>query len=476
MFTSEDLKQIELRGSDVEVVKHQIEGFCRGFAPLSVVRAAAVGDGIRVLSDTEIDSAMEYYAERQSTLNAVKFVPASGAATRMFKELFEYVNDDKASAGVDKVLNSLPKFAFWGELSKILPEGASSKEIISAIIGEGLNYGTKPKGLITFHKYDNSTCTPLEEHLKEGAQYAASSGGVNIHFTISEEHREGFVELVDAVVKGYEDQFGVSYNIEYSTQIPATDTIAVNPDNSPFRQEDGSLLFRPAGHGALIENLNGIDADIIFIKTIDNVTTDARRSTTTLYKRALAGLTLQLQCKVAEHIKALQQGADPKPTADFMESELSIELPENWDAELLLSLLDRPVRLCGMVRNEGEPGGGPFWVKNADGSSSLQIAEQSQIGDADSHLIPSSTHFNPVDLVCGVRRYDGSKYDLRHYVDPTTGFVSEKSFGGRPLKAQELPGLWNGAMARWNTIFVDVPITTFSPVKVVQDLLREQHQ
>ena len=260
-------------------------------------------------------------------------------------------------------------------------------------------------------------------------------------------------------------------------QKPSTDTIAVNPDNTPFRQEDGSLLFRPAGHGALIENLNEIDADVVFIKNIDNVTTDARRGDTVRWKKALAGVLLGLQEQAFEYLKALEVGgAELAPIAAFVERRLCVKFPSDYDSALLRAVLDRPIRVCGMVRNEGEPGGGPFWVGNPDGTQSLQIAESSQISPDDMPLMKQATHFNPVDLVCGVRNVSGGKFDLRRYTDPSTGFISSKSSGGRPLRAQELPGLWNGAMARWNTIFVDVPITTFSPVKVVQDLLRPQHQ
>jgi len=269
----------------------------------------------------------------------------------------------------------------------------------------------------------------------------------------------------------------VKYNVSFSVQKPSTDTIAVNPDNTPFRTDDGRLLFRPAGHGALIENLNDIEADVIFVKNIDNVTTDARRDDTIRYKKALAGVLLELQEQIFAYLKAIEQGvADVESIAKFVEEKLSVKLPQDWDVNTLRYLLDRPIRVCGVVLNQGEPGGGPFWVAAADGTESLQIAESSQIAPENMHLMSSATHFNPVDLVCGVKRYDGSKFDLTKYTDPSTGFISSKSSGGRELRAQELPGLWNGAMANWNTILVEVPITTFSPVKVVLDLLRPEHQ
>ena len=317
----------------------------------------------------------------------------------------------------------------------------------------------------------------VEEHLVEGAAYAAAGGVARIHFTVSPEHVAGFEELLAEKVPLYERRFGIRYDISFSVQKPSTDTLAVNPDNTPFRQADGTLLFRPAGHGALIENLNEIDADIVFIKNIDNVTTDARRGDTVRYKKVLAGVLLDLQERAFECLKALEVGgAELEPIAGFIEKRLCVKLPADYDSALLRAVLDRPIRVCGMVRNEGEPGGGPFWVGNPDGTESLQIAESSQIAPDDLPLMRSATHFNPVDLVCGVRDSKGRKFDLRRYTDPATGFISSKSSGGRDLRAQELPGLWNGAMAKWNTVFVDVPVTTFSPVKVVQDLLRPQHQ
>ena len=311
----------------------------------------------------------------------------------------------------------------------------------------------------------------------EGAQYGASKGVSRLHFTVSPEHKEAFKALLDARVAHYEAKFGIKYDISFSEQKPSTDTIAVNPDNTPFLTDEGKLLFRPAGHGALLSNLNDIEADVIFVKNIDNVTTDALRGDTIRYKKALAGVLLDLQAQTFAHLKALNEGAaNLAEVAEFVEKKLCTKLPAEYDAALLTALLDRPIRVCGMVRNEGEPGGGPFWVKNDDGTQSLQIAESSQISAEDMPLMKEATHFNPVDLVCGVRKADGSKFNLMGYTDPKTGFISSKSAGGRELRAQELPGLWNGAMAKWNTIFVDVPISTFSPVKVVQDLLRPQHQ
>lgn len=477
MFTQEDLKQIADHGLTAEAVGQQIENFRRGFPFLSVVRAASPGDGVKILTDEETDEAVARYEEAADRLAVVKFVPASGAATRMFKELFEFVNEGKRGKGIDTLSERIGDFAFWPELQALLPEGADDRAIVTAIVGEGLGYGQCPKGLVTFHAYPEGARKAVEEHLVEGAAYAAAGGVVRIHFTVSPEHRTGFEKLLAAKLPLYEKRFGIRYEITFSVQKPSTDTIAVNPDNTPFRQDDGRLFFRPAGHGALIENLNEIDADMVFIKNIDNVTTDARRGDTVRYKKALAGVLLDLQRQAAGYLAALEaETADLAAVARFIEKELCVKLPALYDGALLHDILHRPIRVCGMVRNEGEPGGGPFWVKNPDGTESLQIAESSQIAPDDQPLMKSATHFNPVDLVCGVRDAEGRKFDLRQYVDPATGFISSKSSGGRELRAQELPGLWNGAMARWNTVFVDVPISTFSPVKVVQDLLRPQHQ
>ena len=477
MFNDKDLQQIAARGLTPEAVEAQIENFRRGFPFLGIVRAASPADGVVVVDPATADAAVARYEAATQSLQIVKFVPASGAATRMFKELFSFVNEDKRTAGIDKLIANIEHFAFWPELKAVLPADYDDKQLVSAIIKEGLNYGAKPKGLVTFHAYEEGARKAVEEHLAEGAAYATAQGVARIHFTVSPEHIEGFKTLLEEKVPYYEARYGIRYDISFSVQKPSTDTIAVNPDNTPFRQDDGSLLFRPAGHGALIENLNDIDADVIFIKNIDNVTTDARRGDTVRYKKILAGLLIELQERSFEYLKALEVGgADLEAIAAFVEQQLCVKLPEQYDAALLKAVLDRPIRLCGMVRNEGEPGGGPFWVKNEDGTESLQIAESSQIAPEDMHLMQSATHFNPVDLVCGVKNSKGGKFDLRQYTDPATGFISSKSAGGRDLRAQELPGLWNGAMAKWNTIFVDVPITTFSPVKVVQDLLREQHQ
>ena len=477
MFNEHDIAQIEARGISVEEVKHQIENFCKGFPSLPVVRAASGGDGVKQLDDNAVKSAEAYYTERAASLRTLKFVPASGAATRMFKELFEYVNDDKRTPGIDKLIVNLEKFAFFAELAKFLKPQIEDKDVVRNIIIDGLAYGSKPKGLVTFHAYKEGARKPVEEHLVEAALYASDGKRAAIHFTVSPEHQAGFEALLAERQQYYEEKFDVKYDVSFSIQSPATDTIAVNPDNTPFRTDDGKLLFRPAGHGALITNLDKLNADIIFVKNIDNVTTDERKGDTITFKRVLAGELLRLQERIFELLRAYERGEEKDAEAiALLRDELCCKLPEGASRELIIETLDRPIRVCGMVKNEGEPGGGPFWVRDDKGREQLQIAESSQIAKEDMHLMKEATHFNPVDLVCGVMRYDGTKYDLTKYTDHKTGFISSKSAGGRELRAQELPGLWNGAMANWNTIFVEVPISTFSPVKVVQDLLRPEHQ
>lgn len=468
---------MEEHGLTPAALETQLKNFREGFPFLPVTRAASCGDGIRVLDAAGIEQAAARYDRAKESLRVVKFVPASGAATRMFKDLFEFVREGRRTAVVGELLANRRRFAFWPELRTIVGDDADELLTVENIVAEGLRYGETPKGLVSFHRYGDEVRKAVEEHLVEGAQYAAAGGEVKIHFTVSPEHLTRFEALLAEKIPGYESRFGVKYRISFSVQDPSTDTLAVNPDCTPFRRADGRLLFRPAGHGALIGNLGKIDADIVFVKNIDNVTTDARRGDTVLYKKALAGVLLALQERIFEYLMALEvPGAELEPIAAFIENELCVKLPKDYGTALLRQVLDRPIRVCGMVRNEGEPGGGPFWVTGADGLETLQIAESNQIAPEKRELMRLATHFNPVDLVCSFRTSKGGRFDLQEFVDPATGFISRKSDGGRELLAQELPGLWNGAMARWNTVFVEVPITTFSPVKVVTDLLRPEHQ
>lgn len=468
---------MEEHGLTPAALETQLKNFREGFPFLPVTRAASCGDGIRVLDAAGIEQAAARYDRAKESLRVVKFVPASGAATRMFKDLFEFVREGRRTAVVGELLANRRRFAFWPELRTIIGDDADELRTVENIVAEGLRYGETPKGLVSFHRYGDEVRKAVEEHLVEGAQYAAAGGEVKIHFTVSPEHLTRFEALLAEKIPGYESRFGVKYRISFSVQDPSTDTLAVNPDCTPFRRADGRLLFRPAGHGALIGNLGKIDADIVFVKNIDNVTTDARRGDTVLYKKALAGVLLALQERIFEYLMALEvPGAELEPIAAFIENELCVKLPKDYGTPLLRRVLNRPIRVCGMVRNEGEPGGGPFWVTAPDGSQSLQIAESSQIAPGQRQLMNAATHFNPVDVVCGTKNYRGEHFDLRKYVDPSTGFISQKSKSGRELLAQELPGLWNGSMAHWNTVFVEVPVTIFSPVKVVGDLLRPQHQ
>ncbi len=484
MFTKDDLLQMEQHGLTREAVEKQLENFRNGFPYLKIIRSARVGDGIMAIDEQTADQLRAEYREAQRTMKIEKFVPASGAATRMFKDLFSFVESGEMNPTVEKLSQNIDRFAFAEALGELVALDAPLKDVVKTIVGEGLEYGSKPKGLLLFHKYPTGARTPFEEHLAEGAMYASSDGEVNIHFTVSPEHVEGFSSLFESVRERYESRYDVKYNISMSVQKGSTDTIAVNEDCTPFREADGRLLFRPAGHGALIENLNDIDADLIFIKTIDNVAPDHLKTDTIKYKEVLAGLLVSTQARIFDYVQQLEKGeGDVEEIAAFVAQGLCVSLPESVrtasEAErraALLAVLDRPLRVCGMVRNEGEPGGGPFWAEAADGMVALQIAESSQIAPEQKSLMADATHFNPVDLVCATRNYKGEKYDFRKYTDPATGFISSKSKSGRTLLAQELPGLWNGAMSSWNTLFVEVPISTFSPVKVVTDLLRAEHQ
>ena len=445
MFTPSDLAQLEARGISQEKAEKQLQSFATGFPELDIVSAASVGNGVLNPTEEEIDAyvkAWQDYLDEGHTV--LKFVPASGAASRMFKDLFEYLETGEKTKFIEKFLAEKEHFAFAPQLS-----GKDEQAAVSHLL-KGMNYGNLPKGLLLFHSYADGARTPALEHLVEGAMYAASKGEVNIHFTVSHEHLPLFQAHLAANKEAYEEKLGVKFHISYSEQKPSTDTLAANPDGTPFRTADGKLLFRPGGHGALIENLNEQSADVIFIKNIDNVVPDRLKGDTVRYKQLLAGVLVMEQKKVFEKLQ------DPNLTAEEK------------------AKLQRPLRVCGVVKNTGEPGGGPFLVREEDGSLSCQILESSQISDP--ALMQQATHFNPVDLVCATRDAAGKAYHLPDFVDEKTGFISHKSKDGKELLALELPGLWNGAMSRWNTIFVEVPVSTFNPVKTVNDLLRPEHQ
>lgn len=498
MFVEKDILQIKERGSDIATVEEQVRYFINGFPFLQLSKAATVGDGIIRLTDDQISEVISEFdksaSEGEKAL--LKFVPASGAATRMFKSLFGFLQEGKKDKSVEEFFAKLSDFAFYEDLKTSMAsdnfniETADETTIVSYFLtNKGLGYGELPKGLLKFHNYEDRSRTPLEEHLVEGARYANAGGHVQIHFTVSPEHRDKFEKLVVEVLPTYQSEFGVRYIVSFSEQKSATDTIAVNLDNTPFREKDESLLFRPAGHGALLENLGQLDADIIFIKNIDNVVPDRIKEDTITYKKALAGIVLKYQKQIFNYLNQINESSDSALLSEldaFFRNELCVLPPagfDTWDdekkKEYFVQKLDRPLRACGMVKNQGEPGGGPFWAENADGSSSLQIVESAQVdvdNEAQNSIFKNSTHFNPVDLVCAVKNSKGELFDLKKFRDPLTGFITGKSKDGKELKAQELPGLWNGAMADWNTLFVEVPLITFNPVKTVNDLLREQHQ
>ena len=489
MFSAEQKELIKKRGSKIETVEKQIEDFKKGFPFLNLDRAAKIGDGILKLSSHQLKSFIDGYSTSIDDKSLLKFVPASGAATRMFKDLFEYLALDEVNGATEKFIGGIKQFAFYQELSDCLKKNGleidqliaekNYKPIIESLLNEGgLGYGHLPKGLLSFHKEGNLIKTPIEEHLIEGAAYAQQNAGeVHLHFTVSPEHQEKFESKFNEVKGHYEGDLKVKFKVSFSQQKNSTDTIAVDLSNEPFI-EKGNLLFRPAGHGALLENLNDLDADVIFVKNIDNVVPDHLKGDTISYKKALAGLLIQFQNDSFVWQNRLAQGEKcSDEILDQLKSTYGITLSINGATELI-SFLNRPVRVCGMVENTGEPGGGPFWVRGKN-NSSLQIAETAEIDMSNNEqveILKSSTHFNPVDLVCGVKNSKGEKFNLLKYRDDNTGFITYKSRNGKDLKAMELPGLWNGAMADWITLFVEVPISTFNPVKTVNDLLKPTHQ
>ena len=505
MLSQQDLKQIKEKGISEEKLNGQLESFKTGFPFLKLEAAAGVGKGIIAPTDEEREQYVkawnDYKAEGKKI---VKFVPASGAASRMFKDMFAFLDADYDVPTTDFEKNffeNIKKFAFrealcdkckeneGKKIMQLIAEGNYKAVVANMLKPEGLNYGQLPKGLLLFHNYEDGPRTPMEEHLVEAALYASSNGEANVHFTVSHDHLELFKAKVAEKASKYEEKFGVKYNISFSEQKPSTDTVAANADNTPFRNDDGTMLFRPGGHGALIENLNEIDADVVFIKNIDNVVPDRLKADTVTYKQVIAGILVSLQQKAFEYLRILDSGTYNHEKLEeiirFVQRDLCCrksDIKELEDADLVIYLrekLNRPMRVCGMVKNVGEPGGGPFLTYNQDGSVSLQILESSQIDKTNEEykrMFTEGTHFNPVDLVCAVKDYKGNAFNLPDFVDKTTGFISSKSKSGKELKALELPGLWNGAMSDWNTIFVEVPLATFNPVKTVNDLLRDQHQ
>ena len=489
----------------------QLERFKQGFPWLDIVDCATPQRGIKVLGEEEQIKAAEYF-DGASVKGKCKFVPASGAASRMFKDIFAGM--DNANDATRKLADNLEEFAFYDEKvfgkAPFNPEDTARKLLTE----EGLGYGSKPKGVLAFHRYEDEVRTALAEHLVEGQAYMRNADrSVKIVVTISPEHEHLFREVVGKIREEYEKRYGVRYDISFTYQDKETDTVAADMENKPFLKDDGSMVFRPAGHGALIYNLNALEEELVSIKNIDNVCVERMQPLTYLWKKVLMGKALELRDRIFGYIYAMDQITDVRRNAadlsyvpaynvgaddpymteecqslcneieQFLLDELCIEMPPAKDcrarAQALRAKLDRPIRVCGMVRNEGEPGGGPFIIRDKDGSTSLQILEAAQIDKSNTHAmqaLSSATHFNPVDLVCCLRNHEGKKFDLLEHVDEETGLISMKSFQGRELKALELPGLWNGSMSDWNTLFVEVPVETFNPVKTVLDLLRPAHQ
>ena len=497
-----DSKQLAERNITEEQVERQVAQLKRGTTYVKLIRPATIGDGIIRMSPEQVTAMSQAFDEDKEYYQFTKFVPASGAASRMFKDLFTFIENGVETKFTEIFFAHIHCFAFNEDLEQAcmrlygldvdtLKQQNRQVDIVKALLLEdGLAYGKLPKALLKFHHYEGFDRLALEEHLVEAARYATDNDGVaRLHFTVSPEHEQPFKATVSQLIDLYQQKYQVKYDITFSCQKPSTDTVAIDAEGNLFREKDGKLLFRPGGHGALIENLNDLAQEIVFIKNIDNIVPESKAEPTITYKKVLAGLLLRMQQQSFEYLDMLDGGdvteEELKEMAKFAKEQLMIDIPEfveRYDiyemTDFLYERLNRPMRVCGMVKNEGEPGGGPFWVKNMDDEVSLQIIESSQIdhNKPDQEAIfKGSTHFNPVDLVCGCWNYKGEAFNLTDYVDPNTGFVSSKSKDGRELKALELPGLWNGAMADWITIFVEVPIETFNPVKTVNDLLKPMH-
>lgn len=516
MFTQRDLDGLEQRGISLQQFENQIKKYAEGFPFMPLIKPATVNDGIERIDPDDRELFINIYEQHVPDLEIVKFVPASGAASRMFKDLFDYTGSiavaepanpdmlrNKGFGEAAKFIENLRSFAFFDQLAQSLrksgtdlPEALERGEynlIIKHFLSEsGLGYADLPKGLLLFHNYPQGPRTAVEEHLFEGGLYCQGKGGVKLHFTVSPDHQEKFRLLAENKKGIYEEVYQSPYSISYSTQNPATDALAVTSDNAPFRDDDGSLLFRPAGHGALLDNLNAIEADLIFIKNIDNVVADHMKPDTVLHKKIIGGILLYYREKIFNYLTLLEEkqyNTDRMlldEIGQFIQEELHILPSDQFEPKTkadtladVVSKLNRPIRVCGMVKNTGEPGGGPFWAINPDRTASLQIVETTQIdrnNPVQEKILQASTHFNPVDLVCCIRDYKGNPFDLQKFVDSNAGFIAHKSKGGKNLKSMELPGLWNGSMSKWITLFVEVPIETFNPVKTVNDLLRPAHQ
>lgn len=502
MFTQKEINFIESKGISIDEFQQQLQQFQAGFPYINIIKPATINEGIISMDQSIIHQYSYKFEENSKTKSIINFVPASGAATRMFKDLYEYAArpTDEPKHEVLRFFENISNFPFYNDLKDclnkddldlddLLDHKEYSTIIDYVLTHKGLNLGNKPKGLLKFHRYDTGCRTAIEEHLVETVSYITSlTNTVNLHFTVSPEHVNQFVEFINKVKDKYEERFKVHYNISFSIQSPSTDKIAVDSNNFPFRDETGNLLFRPAGHGALLSNLNGLDADVVFIKNIDNIAPDHIKESTIQYKKVLGGLLLSYEKKIFRYLNLLDEDANPvllDEIAVFLEKRLNVipskDLLDDQQSRIIYfrEKLDRPLRVCGVVKNEGEPGGAPFWVANLDGSMSLQIVESSQVNHEDEMqelVFKNSGYFNPVDIVCGLKNYKGKKFNLMKYSDPLAGIITRKTWKGKQIKVQELPGLWNGSMSDWNTILVEVPISTFTPVKSINDLLRKEHQ
>ncbi len=498
MFTNQDYIAIEQHGISQETLQRQIAVIAHT-KQVELLRPVLKNDGLLVLSEEEVAQKEKNYAQQMGSRQIVKFVPASGAASRMFKSLFNFLNNDDFSAPVKEVACNLSSFAFFEPLAEVLNtnnldicqllENKDYKTIFSFLLeNKGLNYASLPKALLTFHRYEELTRTAFDEHLIEAAAYACGNDKTaHLHFTVSPEHYALFQEHVAKILKTYESLLQVKFDISFSFQDKSTDTIAFDYENQPFRTDDGQLVFRPGGHGSLIKNLNNLQADIAFIKNIDNVTLDEFKADTIKYKKVLASLLVDFQEKTFDILRQLQQNNNGQilKEAEELLQQMFVRLENSYQTlsleekrQYLFRLLDRPIRICGVVKQTGEPGGGPFWVRNEKGVESMQIVESSEMNlknPRQQAIFEQSKFFNPVDIVCSLKHFDGSPFDFEQYIDYDRFFVSSKSLNGKNLKAIENPGLWNGAMSDWLTMFVAVPLSTFAPVKTVNDLLHHEH-
>lgn len=512
-LTEKDKELLSHKGITEEALNEQVTIFKEGIPPIHLEKAATIGNGIIEFSKEETAKYAAIYQKKKQGISILKFVPASGAATRMFKSLFAFKDnfdpekesfvaylERKGDKDTKIFFEDLEKFAFYPILmdyiGKNIPNFSNLNEdiqkhtIVSVLLGEkGLQYGNLPKGLLPFHRHSEKVVTAFEEHFREAVMYASGNDVAHLHFTITEQHTEAFKKELNEIKRKLEERYSTTFDVSFSYQKPSTDTVSVTEDNQYFRDENGELLFRPSGHGALLDNLNDVDADVIFIKNIDNVVVKKYTDETVFYKEALAGKLREIQSEVFKILRKIENNKikkkEVKKVLDFMK-EININVPDyvykfkrSYALEFAENQLNRPIRVCGMVKNEGEPGGGPFWVKDSEGNISLQIIESAQVdlsNPKQKEIFKQSTHFNPVDLVCGTKNYKGKKFNLHDYIDPKQAFITEKTYMGRPLKALERPGLWNGSMANWITVFVEVPLITFNPVKTVNDLLKKTHQ